>query len=359
MRSVQTIGWTASRIIIHGQHSEQSSAYYNAAWTGIVLPSSKAAVFRAVMAKMVRGPAEHDLRQYSGVDENAIRTQQTDYSMALTTCLPDHHRSNCLMAKRRQQKEQMSLDVRLKRLLCRKTIPVVTERYTTCARFKEGYGSHYLFILLFILFVLPFINTSEVHLAVGLPLSCHHNLTVLKNTVNKAISDLIEADGDNSTKVTTSLVDVCMEAEALVHLVDLVSGQSTMTFDGLVGPASHPLCEPIARLGAYYKFPISSWTCTNEVLSQSHIYSTFSRTVPSSQAIAMAIIQLMVHFRWQYVGILYSGDDIEHWETAGNVGRELSRLNFTITQYRKLGFPELGTDNITAIFERADERTKG
>ncbi|KAK2894871.1 hypothetical protein Q8A67_012100 [Cirrhinus molitorella] len=78
---------------------------------------------------------------------------------------------------------------------------------------------------------------------------------------------------------------------------------------GIVGdPGSTPSIAISSVLGLF-RVPIVSHYATCSCLSNRKKYPSFFRTIPSDAFQVQAMVQILRHFRWTWVGLLYSDDD--------------------------------------------------
>ena len=105
---------------------------------------------------------------------------------------------------------------------------------------------------------------------------------------------------------------------------------------GIVGAAASRVSIPVAGLGRLFQVPQVSYSSTSPILSNRETYSYFYRTVPPDNLQAKAMIDLVLHFNWTQISILYVGD------SYGQPGaRELQNLakynNICIDVYEEIG----------------------
>ncbi|XP_061072480.1 extracellular calcium-sensing receptor-like [Conger conger] len=74
----------------------------------------------------------------------------------------------------------------------------------------------------------------------------------------------------------------------------------------LIGHSSSGPSREISKLINPMNIPLISHLSTCECLSNKNLYSTFFRTVPSDYFQIIALVQLMKHFGWTWVGVVYS-----------------------------------------------------
>uniref|UniRef100_A0A8C5AAA2 G-protein coupled receptors family 3 profile domain-containing protein n=1 Tax=Gadus morhua TaxID=8049 RepID=A0A8C5AAA2_GADMO len=76
----------------------------------------------------------------------------------------------------------------------------------------------------------------------------------------------------------------------------------------LIGHSSSGVSKNINLLVGVLDIPLISHLSTCACLSDKRIHPTFFRTVPSDQFQISALVQLMKHFGWQWVGIIHSAE---------------------------------------------------
>ncbi|XP_077050150.1 extracellular calcium-sensing receptor-like [Siphateles boraxobius] len=78
---------------------------------------------------------------------------------------------------------------------------------------------------------------------------------------------------------------------------------------GIVGDASSTPSIAISIVLGLFRVPIVSHYATCSCLSDRKKYPSFFRTIPSDAFQVRAMVQILRHFRWNWVGLLYSNDD--------------------------------------------------
>ncbi|KAF7218584.1 extracellular calcium-sensing receptor-like [Nothobranchius furzeri] len=78
---------------------------------------------------------------------------------------------------------------------------------------------------------------------------------------------------------------------------------------GIVGDHYSTFSIAIANVLGLYKMPLVSYFSTCSCLSDRQRFPTFFRTIPSDAFQVSAMIQLLKHFGWTWVGLLVSDDD--------------------------------------------------
>ncbi|KAL1256612.1 hypothetical protein QQF64_012157 [Cirrhinus molitorella] len=78
---------------------------------------------------------------------------------------------------------------------------------------------------------------------------------------------------------------------------------------GIVGDASSTPSIAISSVLGLFRVPIVSHYATCSCLSNRKKYPSFFRTIPSDAFQVRAMVQILRHFEWTWVGLLYSEDD--------------------------------------------------
>ncbi|XP_029111632.1 extracellular calcium-sensing receptor-like [Scleropages formosus] len=84
----------------------------------------------------------------------------------------------------------------------------------------------------------------------------------------------------------------------------------------LIGHSSSGPSGIVSKTIAPLHLPLISQLSTCECLSNRDLYPTFFRTVPSDQFQVRALVELLKHFRWTWVGYLYSTETYSEEGTA-------------------------------------------
>ena len=91
----------------------------------------------------------------------------------------------------------------------------------------------------------------------------------------------------------------------------LRAGNSSAPLLGIVGPDSNHVTLPIVNLFDFFEIPMVSYASTSAILSNKNLFEYFLRTIPSSTLQAHAMVDLISHFGWEYVSVIFT-DDYEY-----------------------------------------------
>ncbi|XP_029440360.1 extracellular calcium-sensing receptor-like [Rhinatrema bivittatum] len=117
------------------------------------------------------------------------------------------------------------------------------------------------------------------------------------------------------------LMDSCLsEVVALQDTLLLLSGgnrtlpnykcEAHLTLAGFIGELYSSVSEVMARVLGVYRMPQISISAQHPMLSDKLQFPSFLRTFPAGTLMPRAITQLLHHFNWTWVGILFSNTEI-------------------------------------------------
>ncbi|KAB5574666.1 hypothetical protein PHYPO_G00211620 [Pangasianodon hypophthalmus] len=81
----------------------------------------------------------------------------------------------------------------------------------------------------------------------------------------------------------------------------------------IIGLASSTPTRAVAHTFGPFEIPMISYFATCTCLTNKHVYPTFLRTVPSDVFQVQALVQLMAHFGWRWVGTIGTDDDYSRY----------------------------------------------
>uniref|UniRef100_A0A671LUW2 Olfactory receptor C family, b1 n=1 Tax=Sinocyclocheilus anshuiensis TaxID=1608454 RepID=A0A671LUW2_9TELE len=122
-------------------------------------------------------------------------------------------------------------------------------------------------------------------------------------------------------KLGYEVCDPCASPTKALHCVEhllAVNGSLPALVDytdfrppvkALLGERYSELSIAIAKLLSLYLFPQISCSSSSPVLSDKLRYPSFMRVIPSDVYQAQALVKLMSHFSWNWVGVMYGDDD--------------------------------------------------
>ncbi|KAM5191428.1 vomeronasal type-2 receptor 26-like [Mantella aurantiaca] len=115
---------------------------------------------------------------------------------------------------------------------------------------------------------------------------------------------------------TDSCRNVNKAVESALHILSgpayLVPNYLCQDHDNLVGIIGDHSSETsfcIAEILNIYRYLQISYGSTNPLLTNKQIYPSFFQTLPSDQTQYLAIVKLLKHFGWTWIGIITSDDD--------------------------------------------------
>ncbi|XP_043911510.1 vomeronasal type-2 receptor 26-like [Protopterus annectens] len=131
------------------------------------------------------------------------------------------------------------------------------------------------------------------------------------------------------------IYDSCYsEIKALQSALYLLSGkesavpnyrcQSFPFLLGIIGDVASSLSITLARLLGLHRFPQISHGAVHSILSNKLDFSSFLRTIPGIRFQDYALAQLAYYFRWTWIGILTSDNDIGETSTQ-NLKNEIQK----------------------------------
>ena len=131
---------------------------------------------------------------------------------------------------------------------------------------------------------------------------------------------------------------------------------------GIVGAAASRVSIPVASLGRLFQVPQVSFASTSPILSNRETYRYFYRTVPPDNLQAQALIDLILHFNWTQISLVYIGDSygqpgagkLRSLAAANDVCIDLDREiggNFLNEDYQSLAETLLDSEgNVVVLF---------
>ncbi|XP_029440353.1 vomeronasal type-2 receptor 1-like [Rhinatrema bivittatum] len=117
------------------------------------------------------------------------------------------------------------------------------------------------------------------------------------------------------------ILDSCFsEVVALQDTLLLLSGgnqtlpnyncEAEMALAGIIGEIYSSVSEVMARILGVYRIPQISISAQHPMLSDKLQFPSFLRTFPAATLLPRAMAQMLHHFNWTWVGILFSNADI-------------------------------------------------
>ncbi|XP_022091633.1 metabotropic glutamate receptor 5-like [Acanthaster planci] len=95
---------------------------------------------------------------------------------------------------------------------------------------------------------------------------------------------------------------------ALSSNITLFQGQSKHELIGIIGTSRSATSIPVAQLTGLFHVPIMSFWASSNELSNKARFPYFLRTVPPDRHQISAIVDMIVHFQWNYIALIHSVD---------------------------------------------------
>ena len=96
--------------------------------------------------------------------------------------------------------------------------------------------------------------------------------------------------------------------DEVTHILQL-AGDGGYNMLGMVGPASTYVTHVIAAGLEQLQVPLIGYGSTSATLSNRNVFEYFLRTIPSTNLQAHAMVDLVSHFGWEYVSVIFNDDD--------------------------------------------------
>ena len=114
---------------------------------------------------------------------------------------------------------------------------------------------------------------------------------------------------------------------------------------GFVGPASTSIAFSVAAGLEQIQIPLIGYGSSSATLSDKNLFKYFLRTIPSTNLQANAMVDLVSHFGWEYVNVIFNDDE---YGTPGSDAFIDQAIQHNICVHVKIGIPLLensGTNN--------------
>ena len=126
-----------------------------------------------------------------------------------------------------------------------------------------------------------------------------------------------------------------LDAEACIS-TNMGSTNASATTVGMVGPGASRVSIPVAGLGRLFQVLTVSFGSTSPKLSNRERYPFFYRTVPSDKFQAQAMVDLILHFNWTEISIIYV-EDAYGVSLALELLNQAIAKNICIDVYKEIG----------------------
>ncbi|XP_072025080.1 metabotropic glutamate receptor-like [Amphiura filiformis] len=125
---------------------------------------------------------------------------------------------------------------------------------------------------------------------------------------------------------------------------------------GIVGTSRSTTSLFAAKSSGVYHVPLVSYTATSDELSDAKRFPYFLRTVPPDKFQAIAIVDLLLHFHWEYIALFYSIDTYgihgaKHIRTLAENAGICIAVNFPVASFDS----ESQTSDIVSKLQEANK----
>lgn len=152
-------------------------------------------------------------------------------------------------------------------------------------------------------------NLSDFHL-LGLFLNSSKTAAV-NNQSHAMFQSAIQLSQEYNITIDGKYIggqSVKTQGDVMNALSNTCSQVSDFNIVGIVGPTISSESHSIARFAAKIGIPVISHAATDPELSDREIYSTFYRTIPSDNTLAMALVDLFIQYNWASCIVIYQND---------------------------------------------------
>lgn len=95
-------------------------------------------------------------------------------------------------------------------------------------------------------------------------------------------------------------------SDMIAQVANETSPYETILTSGIVGAAGSAISVPVASLSRLFRIPQVSYASSSALLTDRLRYEYFQRTIPPDDLQASAMVDILLHFGWNYVSILFS-----------------------------------------------------
>ncbi|XP_078524807.1 extracellular calcium-sensing receptor-like [Lissotriton helveticus] len=114
---------------------------------------------------------------------------------------------------------------------------------------------------------------------------------------------------DTCTMLQRSLKGILWILSGQAELVPNYRCRRSLSPAAIIGDSGSTPSMALAHILGLYRYPQISYFSTSPLLSDRNQFPSFFRTIPSDNVQSRGLAQLVMHFRWTWVGILAADDD--------------------------------------------------
>ncbi|XP_067654035.1 atrial natriuretic peptide receptor 1-like [Haliotis asinina] len=153
----------------------------------------------------------------------------------------------------------------------------------------------------------------------------------------------------------------CSGTEGPLEAIDLYKHSNAHVF---IGPACDYAVAPVARFSERWGIPVLTAGALVSAFQDKSEYNLLTRMVGPYNKVGDFVLNILTHFKWQHVGILYSNH--KYGANKGNSDCFFQmeaiylavKKSFPIRPWHKSFLPTLGDDQLKALLQEAMNKTR-
>ncbi|XP_070535513.1 extracellular calcium-sensing receptor-like [Ptychodera flava] len=142
------------------------------------------------------------------------------------------------------------------------------------------------------------------------------------------------------------LRDICTSTSQSLLMTYQLVVSNDVSVSAVIGASGSDTTMAVAEFLNVYNIPVISYDATSSLLNDRQRYKSFFRTVPSDVHQAMAMVDLITHFGWDWVGII-GADNFYGRPATGELKRQLEARGACVAFYEIL--PVDASDEAVAL----------
>ena len=146
--------------------------------------------------------------------------------------------------------------------------------------------------------------------------------------------------------------DSLLGLDEATHIIRLSEDYSYPLL-GIVGPASTSITLAVAAGLEQIQVPVVGYGSTSATLSDSNLFEYFLRTIPPTNLQANAMVDLVSHFGWKYVSVIFNDDEYGAPGSDAFIDRAMQHKICIDT---RIDIPPLEASEVNHEFNRSIEK---